>query len=78
MNVPVPVPELVFVLNAIVGLILVFQTTPLEVMLLPPSELIVVVMDAVAALMLVLLILPKLILLVSPAAPVRSVHSYPL
>ena len=45
-NVPVPVPELVLVLNEMVGLILVFHTIPFELILAPPSVLIDVVIDA--------------------------------
>ena len=37
---PTPVPSLVFVLNAIVGLIVVPHTKPLERIAAPPSELI--------------------------------------
>ena len=37
-NVPVPVPSTVLVVNAIVGLALVLQQIPLAVMVAPPSE----------------------------------------
>jgi hypothetical protein len=36
--VPEPVPVVVFVLRAIVGLVVVFQTIPLAVTVDPPSE----------------------------------------
>ena len=37
-NVPVPVPSTVLVVNAVVGLTLVLQQIPLAVMVAPPSE----------------------------------------
>ena len=40
LNVPVPVPLLVFVVKDMVGFVLVDHTTPLEVIAEPPSELI--------------------------------------
>ena len=40
LKVPDPVPSDVLVVNVIVGLVLVDQTTPLEVTAAPPSELI--------------------------------------
>ena len=40
-NVPVPVPSLVFVASAVVGFALVLQQTPLAVIVLPPWSVIV-------------------------------------
>jgi hypothetical protein len=37
-NTPVPVPSIVLVVNAIVGLAVVLQQIPLAVMVAPPSE----------------------------------------
>ena len=47
LNVPAPVPLLVFVVKDMVGFVFVDHTTPLEVTAAPPSELIVPPDDAV-------------------------------
>ena len=52
LNVPIPVPLLVFVVNDMVGFVLVDHITPLEITAEPPSELIfppeVAVVDVIA------------------------------
>jgi len=52
-NVPVPVPSTVLVVNAVVGLALVLQQIPLAVMVAPPSDVMLPPLVAVVVVMLV-------------------------